>query len=200
MNLFLMIASLAVCLVSFDFGSGIPEGTMTEYRYQEDTGVLNIYVSGNKNIYSLGFILLASLLPVRWYLSVGISAVASLIALIGLALFLRGPHNLVSRAVRASEKRKRRRRRRMHGGRNAYVSAKKRPQARKPSARASVVHGLTPVSGIDFTLIHTVSPVDGFKAVLHYLDGGFFIRGYNYFPQRNIFAAVNILVAGNINV
>ena len=38
--------------VSFDFGSGIPEGTMTEYRYQEDTGVLNIYVSGNKNIYS----------------------------------------------------------------------------------------------------------------------------------------------------
>ena len=25
--------------VSFDFGSGIPEGTMTEYRYQEDTGV-----------------------------------------------------------------------------------------------------------------------------------------------------------------
>lgn len=38
--------------VSFDFGSGIPEGAIRDYRYQEDTGVLNIYVSGNKNIYS----------------------------------------------------------------------------------------------------------------------------------------------------
>ncbi|MCI8862596.1 MAG: hypothetical protein HFI20_08945 [Lachnospiraceae bacterium] len=38
--------------VSFDFGSGIPEGAIRDYRYQEDTGVLNIYVSVNKNIYS----------------------------------------------------------------------------------------------------------------------------------------------------
>ena len=38
--------------VSFEFGSSIPQGVMKEYRYQEDTGVLNIYISGNKNIYN----------------------------------------------------------------------------------------------------------------------------------------------------
>lgn len=38
--------------VSFEFGSGIPAGAIQEYRYQEDTGVLNIYISGKENIYS----------------------------------------------------------------------------------------------------------------------------------------------------
>lgn len=38
--------------VSFIFDSSLPQGAVKEYRYQEDTGVLNIYISGRENIYS----------------------------------------------------------------------------------------------------------------------------------------------------
>lgn len=38
--------------VSFTFDSSLPQGAVKEYRYQEDTGVLNIYISGRENIYS----------------------------------------------------------------------------------------------------------------------------------------------------
>lgn len=38
--------------VFFTFDGGLPQGAVKEYRYQEDTGVLNIYISGRENIYS----------------------------------------------------------------------------------------------------------------------------------------------------
>lgn len=37
--------------VSFAFDPGLPQNGVQEYRYQEDTGILSIYISGNENLY-----------------------------------------------------------------------------------------------------------------------------------------------------
>ena len=38
--------------VSFAFSGSLPQGAVQEYRYQEDTGILNIYISGRDNLYN----------------------------------------------------------------------------------------------------------------------------------------------------
>lgn len=37
--------------VSFAFDPGLPKNGVQQYRYQEETGVLSIYISGNENLY-----------------------------------------------------------------------------------------------------------------------------------------------------
>lgn len=40
--------------VSFAFDSRLPEGVLQQSRYQEDTGILTIYISGNQDLYPKG--------------------------------------------------------------------------------------------------------------------------------------------------
>lgn len=37
--------------VSFAFDAGLPKNSVQQYRYQEETGILSIYISGNENLY-----------------------------------------------------------------------------------------------------------------------------------------------------
>lgn len=37
--------------ISFAFDEGLPKDAIQQYRYQEDTGILSIYISGNEDLY-----------------------------------------------------------------------------------------------------------------------------------------------------
>ena len=40
--------------ISFVFDGGLPKDAIQQYRYQEDTGILSIYISGNQDLYPKG--------------------------------------------------------------------------------------------------------------------------------------------------